>query len=171
MKRLKVVYCAALSALVFLSACTYAPENNEWVDWTDIDFHGFAQNPSATIEIQAYHQRDGVWQTIHTVTSNATAATLSGDSLYSWSANLDTTVLPNGHCYWGSPGTCSIPPGAASAQFRFKERGSDLAFLVTFDQGGLDCVLEKLTQGDTWLSAGASCAGANSPVLTLRILT
>ncbi len=167
----KIIFTFTVCVVIVSSACTYSPENYDWGQGRAIEFNGFAQNPSATIEIQVYHQRDGVWHTLHTATSSTVATTLAGDSLYSWDAQLNFNDVPESACYWGIPGSCVISAGVAHAKIRFKEIGSDLPFLVTFDEGGVECVLEEMTNGSSWISAGATCASEDTPVLTLPLLT
>lgn len=160
-----------IAASLLFGACTYAPVNNEWVDWTNLQFQGYAQNPSAQIEVQVYHKRDATWKVVKLVTASGSGTTLGGDTLYSWNTSLDFTTVYEWTCYWGYGTGCSIPAGSAAAQFRFKERGSDTSFMATFDDDGLDCVMDKLTDGVSWIGAGASCASSSSPILTLKVLT
>ncbi|WP_156339260.1 hypothetical protein [Chondromyces crocatus] len=172
-RSLSFVRLVSLLSLLVLSGCVYGPENNDWVDWSRLTFRGFAENPAATIEIQAYNQRTGVWNVVTTATSTSSPTTFGGQQLYSWSlTNFDFFAsVPDAACYWSSHVFCAIPGGFASAKFRFKEQGSALAHLVTFDDGGVACVIDQVDDGEDWFAAGSSCSSDDSPVLTLRVLT
>ncbi len=165
--------CLVIAVSCFLaSGCVYTPEEGDWVDWDDLDFAGFAEKPGAVIQIQAYNNRDSRWVTVDSVVSSSSGTHYGDTTLYSWSNyGFDFTTVPQWQCYWSTLAGCSIPAGFASARFRFKEVGSALSYLVTFDPGGISCVVSEVNGGSTWLAAGATCRGDKSPVLTLRRLT
>jgi len=160
-------------ASVFLSACTISPENEEWVALNDLNFSGYAENPGATIEVQAYDQSRNIWTTVRTTTANDSATTFGGESVYSWKIeNFDFTTIDNWDCYWGFRGYCSISPGAAIAKFRFRELGSSIAYLMTYDKDDVaNCLLPRVIDGENLFAAGLECRSSTYPVVTLKILT
>ena len=169
----KVSLLAAL-AIVFstLGACVYAPSNGDWVNPSAIDFGGYAQHPGATIQVQAYDQSTSVWRIVTTAVSSTSVTRFGGDELYSWSIDdFNFTAVPNWECYWGYNGYCAIPASRALAKLRFKEVGSDLGYLVTFEADGIQCVVDRVAAGQSWLVAGYNCRSPVSPVLTLFWLT
>ena len=167
------ITAVAIALAATAAGCVHSPENGDWVDPFDLSFSGYAQHPSATIEIEAFDQHARTWRRIATATSSATATTFGEDRMFAWSLrDFDFSTVASWECYWGYGGHCSIPAGSASTQIRFREVGSDLPFLVTFDEGGVTCVVRKVTrEGQRWRNAGAACASSNSGVLTLRWLT
>jgi hypothetical protein len=167
-----VMALALVGASLTSEACVYAPENLEWIDpGTPVVFQGYAENGGKTIQIEAKNQQTGAWVLVGTATSSTSGTPWYGDTLYYWTASIQFDQLPNWTCYFGIPGTCSIPAGVATVQLRFKEDGSQLGTMYTFDQGGLSCVLAEAPNTGSWLGAGLSCASADSPILTLRVLT
>ncbi|MFO7566911.1 MAG: hypothetical protein R6X02_29980 [Enhygromyxa sp.] len=171
--RLAALIVLLAGALLNAQGCQSNYENYDWVDWRELNFGGYAENPSATIQIQAFDQSTSTWRVVAVATASGTPTTFGGQTLYFWSrSNFDFTTVPNWSCYWSYNGWCSIPAGYAAAQFRFKEVGSQLDYMSTYDQGGVACVTKKvLYENADWFSAGLQCASPDSPVLTLRVLT
>lgn len=153
--------------------CQSDYENKDRVDWRDLDFGGYAQNPSASIQIQALDKRTNTWNVVAMAVASATPTTFGEATLYRWTLrDFDFTTVPNAECYWGHDENCVIPVGTAEAKFRFKEAGSGAVHMATFDKGGVACVIEKVVkQGKPWLASAALCASIETPVLTLRMST
>ena len=162
-----------LSIAIFsliLSGCTTSPTNQSWVDFRDLDFSGYATEAGATIDIQAFDQSTNRWNTVATVTAATAPTHIGNQSLYAWRLNnFDFTTVQNYDCYWGYGGWCSIPAGFAEAKFRFKQNSQYR--MITFDEGGISCVINRLFNGGNVVSAALDCASTESPVLTLRMLT
>ncbi len=159
-----------LLGAALLSSCVTGPNNNDWVDPSAVDFTGYAQNPGATIEIQALDKITSVWITVSTTTARTSPTNYGGETLYYWS-DLDTDTLVSGQCIWGdgSHPNCSIPAGSASATFRVREVGGNT--MVTFEDDGVACVVNEVDSGSSWFAAGNTCKSGASPNLTLRWLT
>ncbi len=153
-----------------LPACVTNPYNDQWVLPQDVDFQGYAQNPGATVEIQAFDRWTNTWMTIDTATATTTPTTYGGETLYAWNLYaVDTT--DTGFCVWGDPAfaTCPVPAGSSAAEFRVREVGGRT--LTTFEDGGAACVIDSVTAGANWFSAAISCASGDTPIITLRWLT
>jgi len=152
------------------SACVTGPYNDQWVDPDEVDFAGYAEGAGDTVDIQAFDKHTSEWVTIRTVTASTTPTNYGGETLYSWSAsNTDTGV--SGYCIWGDGAwsNCPIPAGSAYATFRVRESGGRI--YTTFDDGGVSCVIDEVTDGENWFTAGSVCSSSESPVLSLRWLT
>ena len=164
-------------ALVGSAACVVTPYNHEYTSPFDpISFEGFAQEPGAELQVQAFNKLSETWLTIATATASTTPTTITGESLYGWQTSVRFEDLPDWECFWGhdSPSipslACSIPPGSANARVRVWEDSGH--YLVTFDEDGIDCVMDKMvTEGHTWMQAGWECRSGDSPVISLFWLT
>jgi len=152
-----------LMSLLLVVSCVYQPESGALVDPRAINFKGYAENSSAIINIQAFNKNTLNWENVGTTISSTNSTTITSSTLYAWSRQLDLTAVPNWECYVDA--ICLHPAGDGSAKFRVKETGSQLPELITFDQGGQACVINKLGSGFEWLPAGFECKGANSPEL------
>lgn len=157
-----------LVAAAGLSACVTAPYNDEWVDPNAVDFGGYAEGSGATVQIQGRNTQTGAWVTITSVTASTTPFNYGGETLYQWNAPNVDTLFP-AQCFWGTGSNCSISPGAAGASFRVREVGGRT--FTTFDDGGTACVIDEVTGGTNWFTAGAICASSENPILSLRWLT
>ncbi|MEO0604964.1 MAG: hypothetical protein AAF211_26265 [Myxococcota bacterium] len=72
-------------------------------------------------------------------------------------------------CVWGDPSHSCL--GGSSASVRVVERDSEGdTNLTTFDDGGFDCTIDKMSTGTAWFMAGSMCASFESPILTLKTL-
>lgn len=163
---------ALAGAALTSEACVYGPENGDWIDpGTPVVFEGYAENGGKTIRIQAKNQQTGAWVQIGTAVSSTSGTTWYGDTLYYWTTSIEFDDLPNWTCYFGIPGSCSIPAGSAAVQLRFSEDDSQLGYMYTFDDGGVACVATEAAASGSWLAGGQACASDDSPILTLRVLT
>jgi len=159
-----------LVAAAGLSACVTAPYNDQWVDPDAVDFSGYAEEPGATVEIQARNTQTGAWVTITsaTTTASTTAFNYGGETLYPWTSPDIDTLFP-AQCFWGTGPSCSISAGSAGATFRVREVGGRT--FTTFDEGGTTCVINQVTAGTNWFAAAVNCASSETPILSLRWLT
>ena len=155
-----------------LTACVYSPESGDYVDPTDTEIFGFAEHGGAEIKIFAKEKDTGNWDQVGTATASNNGIPYGGETLFPWSATVDFSAQakPIG-CYWGYPGTCSIPAGHATAELRFSEVGSDLGNMVVFEDGGVDCVNDAVDAGQDWLSAGWGCRSTSYPSLFIHWFT
>ncbi|MCR9160658.1 MAG: hypothetical protein ACE37F_20905 [Nannocystaceae bacterium] len=169
MKRNTSLFFIASVALL-ASACVVGPHNDDWVDPWAVDFSGYAEDAGDSVQIQAYDKHTNTWVTVRTVTASSTATNYGGETLYRWTAS-NTNTWVSGSCIWGDGAwaNCPIPAGSAYATFRVRESGGRI--YTTFDDGGVNCVIDEVSAGENWLAAGAACASPESPVLTLRWLT
>lgn len=157
---------------LWAAACVVAP-----TDWDRIAPHepialsGYASLAGTTVRVQAKNQRTGAWDVVASFVASSTPTTLGGDTLYGWSGSLLFTQVNTAdpwRCYFSIPGSnpCQVPLPAADAQLRVLQ--GDGTALTTFDEAGLDCVVDKLSEGKGWLVSGYECRDANSPVINLR---
>lgn len=155
--------------LVFLlaAACMTSPLNDSGPPAPDqpVAFSGFAYRPGATVDIKVLNHATGVHEVIATTTAATAPTTLSGTSLYYWTANA-APYDP------GNPATaCRFTPectmiGVGDVYVKAHERGT--GDLTTFDDGGIECVTKHLNDGQSWLNAGAACQSPDSPNVRLR---
>ena len=149
---------------VLASACVLAPYDGQVLEphRSPIAFNGYALNPSAQVEIQAYnHCEDGAgqdigWRTLTTTTSEPWPSLWAGYTGYAWSGQVGMMAVPDWVCY-AYNGTTPHPD-------RELQNGSQITFrvvasstnLYTFDGQGQTCVMEKVQLGeDLWLAADA----------------
>lgn len=156
-------------AAAALSACVTSPSNDEWVDPNAVDFYGYAEHGGATVDVLALDTQTNQWVPVGSAVASTIGTNYGGETLYAWNAlNVDTISLP-GQCYWGVGAACSIPAGSASAKFRVREQGGRT--FVTFDDGGVECVIDQVESGVNWFTAATSCASDDLPTMTLFALT
>lgn len=170
LKKTKTILSTALLTTIAagLAACVTAPYNDQWVDPFAVNFNGYAENPGATVEIEAFDTQTNTWVTIQSSTATSTPTNYGGETLYQWSeTGVDTS--PSGQCIWGAGPSCVIPTGSASAKFRVHEVGGRR--YTTFDEGGTTCVINQVAAGTNWFTAGVNCASPETAVLTLRAFT
>lgn len=164
--------CLVASLGVGASACVVAPTDWDRIQPSEpIAMTGYASLAGTAVRVQAKNQRTGAWDVVATYTASSTPTTINGDTLYGWSGSLTFTQVNNAdpwRCYFAIPGSnpCQVPLPAADAQLRVLQ--GDGSALTTFDEDGLDCVIDKVGQGEGWLAAGYACRDANSPVINLR---
>ncbi|NJK33192.1 MAG: hypothetical protein HC927_12745 [Deltaproteobacteria bacterium] len=163
------------AALLCTQSCAISPHNGELVDWTSLDFSGYALQSSATIEVQAYDYSTETWRVVTTATANAEPTPYAAEELYRWALmDFDFTTVPDAVCYWDHTydgGPCTFPAGQAEARLRFKEVDSPAPYLTTFEEDGIECVLEAVGSGEDWFTAGNMCRSPDSPVVTVRMLS
>ncbi|MBV1859966.1 MAG: hypothetical protein KUG77_16255 [Nannocystaceae bacterium] len=167
---MKTVVNTALLVLAAsaVTACVTAPHNDQWVDPDDVDFHGYAETPGATVEIRGLDSQTNDWVTVRSVPVSSTPFNYGGETLYQWSApHTDTTAVSD--CVWGVGPSCTVPAGLAVAKFQVREVEGQT--LITFDEGGVDCVIDAVSAGTNWFTAATSCASSEFPTLTLKALT
>ncbi len=123
-------------------------------------FSGYASKPGETIVVHAMDYCSRSLQRIATFTAGTTPTTFNGDTLYAWSGSLVFTALPAWSCYW-DPG---VAPRHAELRVQELSTGN---MLTSFEAGGLNCVIDKLSAGTGWLAAGEHCASVNSPSINL----
>lgn len=170
LKKTKTILSTALLTTIAagLAACVTAPYNDQWVDPFSVNFSGYAENPGATVEIEAFDTQTNTWVTIESSTASSFPTNYGGETLYQWSeTGVDTS--PSGQCIWGTGAACVISTGTASAKFRVHEVGGRR--YTTFDQGGTTCVINQVAAGTNWFTAGVNCASPETAVLTLRAFT
>ena len=119
-----------LGALLAATAvgCQYDVQDGDLIEPFATTFGGEHQYSGQNIHVQALNRQTDAWETIASTTSSCCDTGFAGH--YIWSAPVDFTSLANSPCYFGDPGTCQPPLGAASAQIRFVADG-DLLGNVT----------------------------------------
>ncbi len=169
-RSLKNVLFLLLTTLLFAAApsCMYSHEDGDLINPHGNQFFaGYAEFPQAPIVLEAFNRSTNNWDFMGYTYASTTPTTINGVSLYNWGYSVVLADLPNYACY-ASP-HCYIPAGDHSIKLRFKEVGGTLSFLKTFDQGGLECVIQRIVAGDDMITAGAIC-GQNSPEITLKVI-
>ena len=158
--------------LALAASCVVSPTDQQRIKPSDpLALSGYASIAGTTLRVQAKNQRTGAWDVVATFTATTTPTTIAGDTLYAWNGSLIFTQVNTAdpwRCYFSIPGSnpCQVPEPAANAQIRVLQ--GDGSVLTTFDDGGLTCVIGKLNEGKTWLTAGYECRDNNSPVINLR---
>lgn len=75
---------------------------------------------------------------------------------------LTNSAQPDTACRFSSG--CTIPAGDPSVTLRARELNGDLSTLISFDQGGITCVQDKVDdEGEDWFAAGWACKSSSSP--------
>lgn len=134
-----------------------------------VKFSGFAQSSGATVIVEGRRKNDGAWMEITRATATL-SVTYGGRTLYYWNAYdpIYDSSEPQTACIFSS--SCSINGGGTTVQVRAREEGGDLSALVSFDEGGIDCVQDKVDAGTDWFAAGWDCRGSTTPILNLRYI-
>lgn len=149
-----------LLALLAVPACVLGPQDHTSVESrTDpIRFEGYTSAAHALVRIQAWNHDTSSWNT--RATFNATDIARGRDlQIYQWTRTL---TLPE--VYWvGSAGGCE---SGGMALIRVQElTGSTWSTLSTFDEGGFECLNEKLGDGLDAVPAGYHCRTGDDIVL------
>lgn len=134
-----------------------------------LNLSGHASKPNAVIQIQAYHQRNRSWDVVALARSSARATNYGGETMYEWKYSFVVNDELNSSCYVSPDNRCQVRPGQTPMKLRFREVGGKISFLMTFDEGGVACLTQKVGQGQTLVNAAASCKGLNSPVVTIQL--
>ncbi len=153
-----LVASSIVTLCLVLSGCVTAPHNRQSVcPGNRFAVNGYTQNPNAVIEIEALNDDTNIWERVRTTTSNSSGTTFGGDTAYLWATRV---TLGDQHYSPFRPD--------AFAKLRVREAGGTLDFLFTFDQGGVQCVIDEVIQeGSTWFAAGLACRSDQSPEITL----
>jgi hypothetical protein len=136
-----------------------------------IKLQGYASKPNALIQIQAYHQRNRTWDVVATARAEALASHFGGESMYYWKYSFIVNNVINSPCYLAPNAGCHISPLQTPMKLRFREVGGKIAHLITFDQNGVQCMIQRVGAGETLAAAGAVCRGRNYPVITIFLAT
>lgn len=160
-----------LACLLFASApaCMYTHEDGELINpQAKQSFGGYASAPHGFVIAEALNRSTGQWQSIgYAFASGTPTAVNGGPDLYAWNISLTPTDNPSYACFASQ--YCYIPAGDHSIEVRFREPYGTVPNLTVFDQGGLQCVFQRLFAGDNMVAAGAAC-GSSSQSVTLKVI-
>lgn len=140
------------------AGCVYSPNDGDSrCPGAPFTLQGFASAPGATLTVEAFNDDTDVWEPVSSTTATTGPTTFGGRTLYSFSASV---TLGDQHFTPFTPD--------AFASVRVREQGGALALLVTYDAGGVGCVVDHVfDEGDDWYAAGYECRSDASPVLSL----
>lgn len=155
-----IITWITLGCLTLGAGCVVSPTNGSWINPRgSLSLSGYASEGGEIIQVNAMDYRSGSWREIARFTASTTPYTLNGDTLYDWSGSVVFSSLPDWRDFWEGS-------GYRHALLHVRELGNGNV-LTTFDAGGIDCVVGKLSQGTDWLTAGYECRSVDSPNLNL----
>lgn len=119
-------------------------------------FTGFASNPGATVELYAFSRLTNAWETLPdtTTTSSIIPTTLAGRTVYSWTMQSTLLEVATDWCRVG--GNCSSS-SEGPLRIQFREIDGDFSPLLTFDDGGFDCMISAASGGEDLFVAAWGC--------------
>jgi hypothetical protein len=144
--------------MLLVGGCVTAPYNHQSECPNNaFTVTGFAQNPGATVQVQAFNDDTSAWEVVATTTASGSGLTFGGNTAYSWSSSV---TLADRHFTPFTPD--------AFASLRVREVNGSLSYLVTFESDGISCVVDKVfNQNESWFAAGWECRSPASPVVSL----
>ncbi|MBL4683595.1 MAG: hypothetical protein JKY37_03310 [Nannocystaceae bacterium] len=160
----------ALASLAIASGCVTTEPSAIHQPWTQTTYTGFASHSGATVELYAFSQATNAWEAVPdtTTTASTTSTTYGGRTVYAW--NLQSTLLEtaadqcrvSSSCSYGAEGTIRI---------QFREVGGDYNPLLTFDDGGVSCVLSAVNNdGEDLYGAAWNCKASIFDELRINVI-
>lgn len=172
--------CFALVVLGTASACVTSVYDGQKFNHSGgndafertLNLAGYGTKPNVPITVAVRHQQNQSWDAIATVFTSSNKQTYGGDDFYPWSYGFVAQDVLDSTCYLSSDPDCRVAQSNyAPVTLRFSQGGSQSGNLVTFEQGGLQCVIDRINQGESGMAAGFNCSGSQSPAITLQLRT
>ena len=118
-------------------------------------FSGFASQPGATVELYAFNHSTNAWEASPDVstTASTTATTYGGRTVYAW--HVQTTLLEDPTDWCRVRASCT--PGEGDLRIQFREIGGEYNPLLTFDDGGVSCMINAVNNGGDLFASAWNC--------------
>ncbi len=154
MKTIRAGLLGALACSALATGCVMT-EPTGVNPLTSKTFTGFASQPGATVELYAFSQLTNTWETVPdaTTTASTTATTYGGRTVYSW--NVQSTLLEVATDWCRVRSSCT--PGEGTLRIQFREVDGDYNPLLTFDDGGVDCMMTAVNNGGDLFASAWDC--------------